>query len=183
MDTPLNSLPFRLSSSIENIYLPAGMSLTKTPKKEAENASYEAYAFALNDLPILFRVGKITPKRTGHFVAIYERIGSKIVPIDVKACGVAFLIVDVVDLQNEERGQFVFPQKTLVEKGVFTKGLSPKERMKRKRGKLSFRVFPPWSQPKLSAQKTEEWQRPFFFKIPQTDSPDYALLRCLFTGK
>ncbi len=159
------SIPELLLAAIDEIYLPSGIRITKSPVLEKENTAYAACALQVNRRNVLFRIGKITPKKIGHFVAVYTRVQGIIVPLDALVNHVDFLVVDVSDMQEKNRGQFIFPKKVLVEKGIFSEGLSLANRMQRLRGKLSFRVFAPWEDVVSHAKKTQNWQQAFFFPI------------------
>ncbi|MDN3509383.1 MAG: MepB family protein [Candidatus Neptunochlamydia sp.] len=173
-------IPLHLYSAIANIYIPAGMKLTENPKREVENDEYEGFTFKLDDRNITFRIGKITPERPGNFVAIYDRVDRTIIPVDTSYRKIDFLVVDVSDKVSANRGQFVFPRSTLLSKGIISQGLSTEERLRRKKGKLSFRVFPPWAKPKPTALKTQEWQNKFFFSISKDNMSNFSLVRRLF---
>ena len=175
-----DSIPLHLNFAIANIYIPAGMELTENPKREFENDEYEGFTFKIDDRNITFRTGKITPERPGNFVAIYDRIDGTIVPVDTSYRKIDFLVVDVSDQTSENRGQFVFPRSILLSKGILSQGLSIEERLGRKKGKLAFRVFPPWATPKPTALKTQEWQNKFFFSIPKHGVSNFSLIRRLF---
>lgn len=176
----ISRIPPNLGYAITNIYIPAGMKLTENPKREVENDEYEGFTFKLDDRDITFRTGKITPERPGNFVAIYDRIDSTIVPVDTSYRKIDFLVVDVSDKTSENRGQFVFPRSILLSKGIISQGLSIEERLRRKKGKLSFRVFPPWAKPKPTALKTQKWQNQFFFPISKNVMSNFSLIRRLF---
>lgn len=60
-------------------------------------------------------------------------------------------------------GQFIFPKKVLLEKGIFS---TPN-----KGGIRATRVYPPWDETtSKQAQKTQKWQLDYFF--PFTDQND-----------
>ncbi|MDJ0652429.1 MAG: MepB family protein [Simkaniaceae bacterium] len=118
------------------------MKRTKNPKREGENSDYGSFTFKLDHRDITFRTGKITPERPGHFAAVYDRIGSIIVPVDTNYRKIDFLVVDVSDKTSENREHIVFPRSILVSKEIISQGLSIEERLRRKKGKLSFKVFP-----------------------------------------
>ena len=174
------SIPSRLISAIEHVYRPAGMTVTVQPKKEPENAEYGGCTFKLDDRSVTFRIGKITPQRPGNFVALYDRVRGITVPVDTRYREIDFLVVDVSDQKAANRGQFVFPKATLLKRGIISNGLTEQDRLNRKKGKLSFRVFPPWANPKPTAVKTQKWQGSFFFPIPNEAKADFKLVRSLF---
>ena len=127
------------------------------PLLETQNAEYGAYVFKLNALSIRFRTAKITPKKAGQFVTLWERIGNgSIQPYDVS---------DPVDLfvistrEGNNFGQFVFPKAVLYNQDIVAN--------KGKGGKRAIRVYPPWDKPSSrQAQKTQIWQLEYFLEIP-----------------
>ena len=95
-------------------YEPNGLACTKI-EKEAESEDYGACVFEMNNRRITFRVGKITPTKTGQFVTFWKRIGrGPIMPYDM-ADPIDLFIVSV--RSNEQFGQFVFPKAVLCQKG------------------------------------------------------------------
>lgn len=157
----LDNLPKELVTAICNGYEPAGMKITREPKREAESSEYEACRLGLNDHNIVFRVAKTTPTKIGQFVTVWKRLyaGAPIIPLD-KEDKIDFLVVSVFDATHQ--GQFVFNQKILLEKGVFSSCGQG--------GKLSFRIYPPWTKPIANAAvKTQKWQAPYFFSLTPID--------------
>jgi len=139
---------------------------------EAESLEYGACAFDLNDRHVMFRSAKKTPKKVGQFVTLWKRpvIGGPILPYDVD---------DPVDLfvisvrASEKFGQFVFPKKVLLEKGIISK--------EEKGGKRAMRVYPPWDiTDSKQAQKTQSWQTLYFFEIGPNGHVDLTHVQKLF---
>ena len=57
-------------------------------------------------------------------------------------------------------GQFVFPKKELISKGIISTSI--------KVGKRGFRVYPVWDKPlNKQAIKTQDWQLKYFFEIKE----------------
>lgn len=61
------------TAALHDLYLPAGLQLTRPIVAEAESAEYGACRFALEGHSIVFRVAKITPTKTGQFVTLWKR--------------------------------------------------------------------------------------------------------------
>lgn len=138
---------------------------------EPESKKYGALEFTLNRHRIKFRVGKITPTKIGQFVTLWKRVGAGPIqpynfddPID-------FFVISVRD--RRRFGQFVFPIKKLIEKGV----VSSKE----KKGKLAIRVYPTWDIPSSKqALKTQAWQCEYFYEIYRDKPIDFPKVLKLF---
>jgi hypothetical protein len=155
------TLPPELLHTIQHVYAPADLQVTREPEREGgkKGLEYGACRFALNDAEIVFRIAKTTPKKTGQFVTVWKpappdwkMTQHDIVPLDASD-GVDFVVVSVADINN--RGQFVFNRAVLIQQGIMTH--------QGKLGKLSFRVYPPWVKPTSSqAIKTQQWQSQYF---------------------
>ena len=128
---------------------------------EAESKAYDASKFLLNDLKIIDRNAKVTPKKVGQFVTFWKRDpGTPITPFDDND---AFDFFTVSCREGEKLGQFVFPKAVLVKKGIIS--------TVKKEGKRAFRVYPSWDMPKSKqAIQTQNWQQDFFYLVAaQTD--------------
>lgn len=155
-------LPPDLVSAIREVYEPAGMKVTEPPSREKESEEYGACRFRLNNHLIVFRIAKTTPTKIGQFVTTWKREKPKapITPFQVSD-GIDFIVIDVKD--KFHHGQFIFDQKTLIEKGIMSKD--------GKAGKLAFRVYPAWTKPTVSeAIKTQEWQLRYFYPILESST-------------
>lgn len=115
------------------------------------------------------RLAKLTPKKKGYFVAFWEK--------DTKGINQAYsyenspekLIVSVID--NERRGQFIFPKKALLKYGILK---SPKQK-----GKMALRVYPSWvTELNTNAAKTQTWQVEYFIDL--SDAIDVDKLKKLY---
>lgn len=150
-------------------YEPSGLILDKIVREE-ESSEYGAFELEVNHLRIKFRVAKITPKKTGQFVTIWKRSErGPIVPYDVTDPFDLFIVSVRTSLRF---GQFVFPNSILFEKGMLSK--------EGKGGKRALRVYPPWDKTDNSqAEKTQQWQLPYFFEIDHK-SIDVPQVRRLF---
>ncbi|PZW94345.1 hypothetical protein DFS28_1085 [Pseudomonas sp. 478] len=161
-----------LIAAIEQIYKPAGMTLTHEARREEESADYGACRFGLDGQVIVFRVAKTTPTKMGQFVTLWKRPTptSEIAPLD-SGDGVAFVVVSVAD--ETHRGQFVFDREILAAKGVMS--------IDGEGGKRAIRVYPPWSRPVAKqAVRTQQWQLKYFLTLDQSGHADPVQVRRLF---
>ena len=168
-------LPKELIDAIRSGYEPAGMKVTKEPKREEESSEYGACRLSLNGYDIVFRVAKTTPTKIGQFVTVWKRLhkGAPNTPLDSED-GISFLIVSVFDTTHQ--GQSVFNRKTLLERGIFSD--------RAEGGKLSFRIYPPWTHPVADAAiKTQRWQVPHFFSLTPGTTIDLSQIRRLFAER
>jgi hypothetical protein len=171
------------ASTIDSIQIPTDLLLAKESvfdqtdlhltalQKEAESDEYSAYRFLLNDKNICYREAKITPTKTGQFVTLWKRNKTgTIEPFDYSDA-IDFVIVSVRKDQNW--GQFIFPKKILLEKGVFS---TPN-----KEGIRATRVYPPWDETtSKQAQKTQKWQLDYFISLTNSNKIDFDQLRNSF---
>lgn len=139
----------------EMVYDKCGFVLTNY-KVNTESTEYEACSFNLNQNKIIFRTSKITPLKTGQFVAIWKRNTNGLTePLDVLD-DFDFLII--TSKTNNNFGQFVFPKSVLVDVGIITQN--------NKTGKRGIRVYPPWDKTEnKQAIKTQNWQTQFFISM------------------
>tara|TARA_R110001592_G_scaffold59171_6_gene179518 strand:+ start:2880 stop:3383 length:504 start_codon:yes stop_codon:yes gene_type:complete len=155
----------------DHIYKPLGFELTHF-SLEKESQEYGACTFELNGLQIVSRNAKVTPTKTGQFVTLWKRLNNgPIQPFDASD-NIDFVIVNV--RSENQIGQFVFPKKVLLEKGVFT---NPS-----KEGKRAIRVYPLWDKP-LSKQalKTQQWQLDYFLLIDEGGQTDVQRTKKLYS--
>jgi hypothetical protein len=140
-------------------------------QKELESEEYSAYRFLLNNKNICYREAKITPTKTGQFVTLWKRNQTgTIEPFDYSDA-IDFVIVNVRKDQNW--GQFIFPKKTLLEKGIFS--------TQNKEGIRATRVYPPWNETtSKQAQKTQKWQLDYFFCFTDRDQINLNEIRKIF---
>ncbi|CAM3701335.1 MepB family protein [Flavobacterium chungbukense] len=164
------SIATDLFSAKEIIFDKAGLELTDL-QKENESGEYSAFRFSLDNKNICYREAKITPTKTGQFVTLWKRNDNGIIePFDAND-SIDFVIVSVRKDQNW--GQFIFPKKTLLEKGVFS--------TEKKEGIRATRVYPPWDETKSKqAQKTQKWQLDYFFHFTNNQI-DFDQLKKIFS--
>src|SRR5699024_7292144 len=142
-----------------------------TPKLNIESVEYGACTFKLKGKSILHRVSKITPKKTGQFVAIWKRNKEGITePFDITD-DFDFIIITARNKNNF--GQFIFSKSLLADKRIITRN--------GKEGKRGIRVYPPWDvTTNKQAEKTQNWQTKYFLTIKNDDSTNLELIKKLF---
>ncbi|MEQ8447907.1 MAG: MepB family protein [Balneola sp.] len=139
---------------------------------EKESKEYDASQFELNELQIINRNTKITPKKIGQFVTFWKR--GKNGPIEPFHENDPFDFFTVNVQANNQLGQFVFPKSVLIEKGIVS---TPQ-----KAGKRAFRVYPVWDIPKSKqAERTQKWQLEYFYHI--NDSIDFDRVKEFYSVK
>ena len=133
-----------------------------------ESNAYSACSFSLDSKEIVYRKANITPKKTGQFVAIWKRNEQgETAPYDTSDV-LDFFIIAVETAQH--CGQFIFPKRVLLEKGILSSS--------RKEGKRGIRVYPSWDTPtNKQALKTQEWQLNYFIDLKQDEEKLTSLLK------
>ena len=141
-------------------------------KTETESKEYDACRFELNELNVLSRNAKITPKKVGQFVTFWKRNeNGPIEPFDEND-QIDFYAVNV--RTENEFGQFVFPKSVLIKKGIIS--------TEKKEGKRAFRVYPNWDiVTSKQAERTQKWQLNYFYQI--NSSTDLQKVTELYHGK
>lgn len=154
----------------ESIFDKADLQMTSL-QKESESEEYSAYRFLLNNKNICYREAKITPTKTGQFVTLWKRNHSgTIEPFDYSD-NIDFVIISVRKDQNW--GQFIFPKKTLLQKGIFS--------TEKKEGIRATRIYPPWDETtSKQAQKTQKWQLDYFFNFSNQSKINLEELKKVF---
>lgn len=137
---------------------------------EADNAEYGAAMATLGPATVRYRVGKLTPKKPGAFVATWRRAQDGATEPFPGEDGTDLLAIIVRD--GAEFGQFLFPADVLVAQGIVsTAGRG---------GKRGFRVYPPWvDAPNPQARRTQRWQIEWFHDL---NTPDADRLRRTVDG-
>ncbi len=149
------TFPKDLILSQKLIYNPLNIEI-KNAQKEMESSEYEAFRFKLNDLDMIYRKAKITPRKTGQFVTLWKRvIGQPIEPFQITD---SFDFVIISTRKDHLFGQFIFPKSVLIEKGIVS--------TETREGKRAFRVYPPWdlAENKL-AVTAQKWQLNYFLTV------------------
>lgn len=118
--------------------------------------SYDACSFQLNGKRVIYRASKLTPKKTGQFVAIWKRNEQGITaPFDASD---DFDFMVIAALSAERVGQFVFPKAVLIKQGVIS--------LNHAGGKRGMRVYPFWDiVTSKQARKTQLWQGEWFLEV------------------
>ena len=159
---------FSIKNAISQVYEPLKLSLTKFTI-EAESQDYDACRFHLGSKIIIFRKAKITPKKVGQFVTFWKRAKTGVICPFEESDHFDFFVIAAS--KDNFSGQFVFPKKRLLEKGIIS--------TEKKEGKRGFRVYPPWDVTKSKqAITTQKWQKKYFFHIH--DTLDENRLRMLY---
>ncbi|MBB6004366.1 MepB family protein [Arcicella rosea] len=152
----------------ELVYDKCGLDLTNL-KQHSESAAYGACSFKLNGKEIQFRVSKITPTKTGQFVAIWKRNKDGITAPYNTTDDLDFIII--TSKSGDNFGQFIFPKSVLAEHGILTND--------GKEGKRGIRVYPPWDlATNKQAVKTQSWQLKYF--LPINENNQYSVLKDIF---
>ena len=133
--------------------------------REIDNADYGAAVTRIGLGRLRFRVGRVTPKKVGLFVAVWRRSPSG--PTEpFPADDVDHLIILTRD--GPLTGLFMFPRSALESHGIVS--------VAQKGGKRGFRVYPPWAQTENpQAIRTQAWQGAFF--LDTSDGVDLDRLR------
>ncbi len=154
----------------DNFYKPLGFELTNL-EAEKESQEYGACTFELNGLQIVSRNARVTPTKIGQFVTLWKRLNNgPIQPFDASD-QIDFVVVNVST--DNQLGQFVFPKKVLLEKGVFSTAS--------KEGKRALRVYPLWDKPtSKQALKTQQWQLDYFLLIDEGGKTDVQRAKALY---
>jgi len=125
-------------------------------ENDIEGKEYDACTFKLNEIKIICRSSKTTPKKIGQFVTFWKRNKEKITEPFSETDSLDFYIINVKTETNF--GQFVFPKSELINKGIIS--------TEKKDGKRGFRVYPKWDYTQSKqAKKTQEWQLKYFYEI------------------
>ena len=134
---------------------------------EPESIEYDACRFTLNELIIISRSSKITPKKVGQFVTFWERNKEqKTEPFD-ESYPLDFYVINI--RKGDQLGQFVFPKSVLILKGILT--------TEKKDGKRGFRVYASWDlTTNKQAIKTQKWQLEYFYEVGVASSDFIASL-------
>lgn len=162
--------PADLLLSKESVYDKAELLLASL-QKESESDEYKAHRFLINNKKICYREAKVTPTKTGQFVTLWKRNQTGIIEPFAYSDDIDFVIITVRKDQNW--GQFIFPKKIALEKGIFS--------TQNKEGIRATRVYPPWDETSSKqAQKTQKWQLDYFFLFTDLDDIDLNKIRKIF---
>ena len=125
-------------------------------QEERQNSEYGAGRFLLNTKSIRFRVAKITPKKIGQFVALWEKDeNDKNQPFTYDNSP-DFIVINT--FTENHFGQFIFPKTVLAARSIL--------RSEHSNGKMAFRVYPSWDTPaSKQAVATQKWQLLYFIDL------------------
>lgn len=154
-----------MNNKILKIYKNCFLQITNF-KLETESKEYDGCQFELNNLRVISRTAKITPKKAGQFVTFWKRNKNGIIEPFQENDAIDFYVVNVKSKQSF--GQFVFPKSVLIKQGIIS--------TENKEGKRAFRVYPSWDIPKSKqAEQTQKWQLNYFYKINETTDIDRVI--------
>lgn len=122
--------------------------LSAPPQEEAQTSDYEAGLVVLGSETWRIRTARVTPKKPGAFVAVWERDANGETRPFAPDDAVAGLLVFVCE--GPRFGVFRFTTPQLIKLGVYRSDASE--------GKRGFRVYPSWSTG-LNSQATKTQQR------------------------
>ncbi|MGK0577909.1 MepB family protein [Macrococcus capreoli] len=125
-------------------------------KKDKWNCEYEGMQITSDLINIKSRLAKKTPKNPGYFVTIWKKDSlNKNTPFNDNDIG-DYLVINILDNHNE--GQFIFPVGVLTEKGII--------QSEKSKGKMAFRVYPPWvTDLNKTAKASQKWQTEHFYNM------------------
>lgn len=136
---------------------------------EQEGKAYAACQFRLNELKIICRTAKITPKKAGQFVTCWKRNDAGITEPFAENDQFDFLVINVS--KENSIGQFVFPKSILKAQRILSTN--------KKDGKRGFRVYPAWDKAtNKQAGKTQNWQLNYFFLLDE--DTDFNQVKTLY---
>ena len=132
---------------------------------EIDNTEYGAAVARIGSRRVRFRVGRVTPRKVGLFVAVWRRSATGSTE-PFPADDVDHLVI--LAREGQQGGQFVFPRSALQRHGIVS--------VANQGGKRGFRVYPPWSRTdNTQAVRTQAWQGAFFLNT--SDGVDLERLR------
>ncbi|TBO42095.1 MepB family protein [Pedobacter kyonggii] len=161
-ENPINRIPSILRTAFNLVYSPLDYQINNL-QTESESQEYAACTFELNRLKIKHRLSKITPTKTGQFVSIWKRNEAGITTPFNDQDDFDLLIISANSVDRS--GQFIFPKAILAQHQIITKnGIE---------GKRGIRVYPPWDTvTNKQAEKTQQWQAPYFLRIDVNENID-----------
>lgn len=132
---------------------------------ETETNEYGAGTYTVNNLKVITRTAKVTPKKVGQFVAIWQRDENGITQPQHVEGDFDQLVINCQT--NNNFGQFIFPKTALAKHNIIS---TPT-----KRGKNGIRVYPAWDDAiNKQAVKTQAWQLQYFLPISPITSSERA---------
>ena len=127
---------------------------------DAECLEYSGCSFKLDDLKVKFRQAKVTPKKVGLFVTLWQRNNeNKTEPFNLND---PFDFYIIAARQEDHFGFFIFSKDLLSDKNILTNS--------KKEGKRGFRVYPDWTETvNNQAPKTKAWQTNYFINCNENN--------------
>lgn len=136
-----------------NILETLGLPQVNEIESEPLNYEYESCTFYIGEQKIRSRRAKKTPTKEGYFVVFWVKDENKKNRPYTWEEATEKLIVTVMD--QDRRGQFIFPKEVLLEKHIISKAGS--------KGKMAMRVYPTWeTELNKTAKQTQKWQNNYF---------------------
>jgi hypothetical protein len=141
---------------------------------ELESQEYFANNFELKKQKVKFRMAKITPTKTGQFVAIWKRNKNGITEPHNESDDFDFFLI--ATKQEMKLGIFIFSKTILSENKILTN--------KNGEGKRGIRVYPTWSKTEnKQSKKTQNWQTKCFIEIGSENQIDVNKAKTLLNIK
>ncbi|GGD96256.1 MepB family protein [Paenibacillus nasutitermitis] len=158
----MNSFCKALAYVNERVYEPNHLSI-QAIQEETQNADYGAGVFLLNSRSVRFRVAKITPAKTGQFVAFWEKGPDNKNQAFSYENAADLWVIHTFAADSHAFGQFVFPKEVLMQHNILKTGSV--------KGKMAIRVYPAWDTPtSKQAIATQKWQLPYFAAVDHNNS-------------
>lgn len=126
-------------------------------KQHPEAEDYSGCEFKFKNQKYFFRAAKVTPKKNGLFVTLWDRNKKgETAPLDASE-PFHSLIIFCAELSH--KGMFSFTKQTLITNKILH------DSTKKQTGKRGFRVYPHWTTPQSKqAVTTKKWQVEHFSK-------------------
>lgn len=122
-------------------------------KADLESTDYLGCTFTFNNQQYVYRKAKVTPKKVGCFVALWQRNSKGITEPFQSTAPFDFYIIEIENQDNT--GYFIFPKNALIVNGILS---TPT-----KEGKRGFRLYAPNDiVANKQASKTKAWQTNYF---------------------
>jgi hypothetical protein len=149
---------------------PIGLTITSL-QKDKECEDYSGYNLKLGQRSIKFRSAKITPKKIGQFVTLWERSADGQTRPFSNKTNTDFYIV--ATRRGRQFGFFIFPAQVLADQRILSSG--------NQRGKRGFRIYTPWDSPQnTQAQITQFWQREYFIDLTDDRNDSFGRFNSIF---
>jgi hypothetical protein len=153
-----------------SVFDPLGLECS-LPRPESANAEYGAFLLCVGDRHVRSRVARVTPTKSGLFVAVWRRAPDRSTQPHDSEEGIEVLAISV--REGEHFGLFVFPRDALIVHGIVSvAGVG---------GKRGFRLYPPWSAVESrQARQTQQWQVEYYIGLDGGGTANRTLARSLW---